>query len=130
MTKLPPLGVPLAPPSEEAANLGLSLGPRGEALVAQDLKNRGWNRIERNRKYNGVELDVVAWGRGSCLVVEVKSSRSALPESHLQKKQLQRLFRAVQSLSMKKKNPSLLLGAVCFSQNRAVELRYFQIQPE
>ncbi len=130
MTKLPPLGVSLVPPSEEEGDLNLSLGRRGEALVAKDLLNRGWGHIERNQRHAGVELDVIAWDKHSCLVVEVKSSKALLPEYHLQQKQIERLFRALRSLSRERRNPSILLGAIRFLRNQAVELRYFRIQPE
>jgi Holliday junction resolvase-like predicted endonuclease len=130
MTKLPPLGVSLTPPFEETGARGLSIGRRGEALVRQDLMNRGWKIIETNKKFAGVELDVVAWNRRSCLVVEVKSSKALLPEFHLRKNQMERLFRALRSLSNEGKNPRLLLAAIRFFQDQAVELRYFRIQPE
>ncbi len=130
MTALPPLGVSLTPPSEEEGDLGLPLGKRGEAIVAKDLQNRGWNPIERNKKYAGVELDVIAWDPYACLVVEVKSSKALLPEHNLQPKQVERLFRALRSLRRERRDLSILLGALRFRHNRAVELRYFRIQPE
>jgi putative endonuclease len=54
----------------------LTLGRRGEALVAERLECAGWGIIARNTRLPSGELDLVALDGTILVFVEVKSGRS------------------------------------------------------
>ena len=75
-------------------------GRRNEYLVSQYLKNRGWSIVCQNRRFFGVEVDILAKRKGIYSLIEVKSLRN---EAHLEKilsdRQKNRLKAVAQALS-------------------------------
>ena len=55
----------------------LSLGRRGEDLVAARLERAGWRIVARNERLPSGELDLVALDGGTLVFVEVKTARAA-----------------------------------------------------
>ena len=49
------------------------LGKRGEDLAAQLLKKKGYKLLERNWKFNGWEVDIIAGTKKEIVFVEVKT---------------------------------------------------------
>jgi putative endonuclease len=54
----------------------LTLGRRGEYLVAARLERAGWSLLARNARLPSGELDLVALDGGTVVFVEVKTGRS------------------------------------------------------
>ncbi len=56
-------------------------GVRGEEIAAQWLAGRGFSILERNWRYRGAELDIIAVYEGVLRIVEVKSRSEGAEES-------------------------------------------------
>ncbi len=54
-----------------------SLGAFGENWAAGYLNRRGYRIVERNVRYRGGEIDIVAWEGQTLVFIEVKCRRSA-----------------------------------------------------
>lgn len=49
------------------------IGKQGEDLAAQYLEEQGWQILERNRKFKGAEIDIIALDRDIIVFVEVRT---------------------------------------------------------
>ncbi len=95
-----------------------------ERLVAQYLRERGWNIICQNKKVLGVETDLLAKKGQSFCLIEVKSLKK---EEHLEAivkdRQKERLKQVAESLS--DDFPSLRLFLAAVSDKNKIE--FFEI---
>lgn len=71
-------------------------GKRGEERAADFLRSRGYQIVERNYRWRGGEIDLIA-REGGCLVfVEVKSRAThafGVPEDHITREKRSKLIR-------------------------------------
>jgi putative endonuclease len=86
-------------------------GSGAERLAAMHLALRGWRILERNWRWAGGELDIVALRRGVVAVIEVKArtDRAALADP-VSPRQLERIVRAARAYVARA--PHLRLAAV------------------
>jgi putative endonuclease len=77
-----------------------TLGRLGEAQAASYLRRRGYRIIERNVRYDGVEIDLVVKRGGLVAFVEVKTRRSESlgpPELAVDARKQARIVRAARA---------------------------------
>ena len=52
------------------------LGQKGESIAAEMLQKKGYKIVERNWKFNGLEVDIIALTKTDIVFVEVKTRSS------------------------------------------------------
>ena len=67
----------LAPDGHPSPDPRRALGVQAERLAAEHLERRGYRIIDRNYRYRGGELDLVARDGDTLVFVEVRARRSA-----------------------------------------------------
>jgi len=107
-------------------------GIRGEEIAAEWLAGRGFSILERNWRYRGAELDIIAVHEGTLRIVEVKSRSERAEESivnSLSKAKMRQLVKGTDGyLSICGGDfPGGVrfdLVTVIFSQGKSPEVRY------
>ncbi|MCD1147082.1 YraN family protein [Peptoniphilus sp. KCTC 25270] len=51
----------------------MKIGNRGEELAAEFLLDHGYEVVQRNFRYRNGEIDIIAYGKGMYIFVEVKT---------------------------------------------------------
>ena len=100
-------------------------GMMKEEFVSQYLQKRGWRILHRNKKFFGVEIDILAQKQNERILVEVKSvKRGDYLEGILKPKQKDRLKRVAEALSNSSHLSLRLFLAAVNEQNKAT---FFEI---
>jgi putative endonuclease len=92
------VGTPRADP--RSANSRSVLGAEGESRAAQFLERRGYRILARNRRLDGVEIDLIARRGRIVAFVEVKTRRSrrfGSPETAVDRAKQARIVRAARA---------------------------------
>ena len=105
----------------------------GEEIVARHFADAGFIVEARNHRVAGVEVDLIVRDARFAFVVEVKTTRRALPETQLKHEQMQRLRRAANTLAIA--HPSwrwaILLAALRLEgPYNGQELRFFRLSSD
>lgn len=105
--------------------LHLIKGKHSEKLVLDQLIKQNWRIISKNRKYSGIEIDLIAQRNDRTVIFEIKSLSQ---DSHLEKilslKQKKRLQLAAKILSEDfPKGLELMLATV----NKKKEISFFPV---
>jgi len=86
------------------------LGRYGERLSARRLKRHGYRILERNVRYGGHELDIIAQKGDTVAFVEVKTRQEEAtlqPDDNLSKAQERRIAHAAAIYQQRRDDPSL-----------------------
>ena len=101
-------------------------GRRNEDRVCKRLKKQGWRIICQNKRFFGVEVDLLAERKGIYILVEVKSLNN---EYHLEKllseKQKNRLKAVAEALSPQARGGLCLLLALV---NQNGHIRFVEVE--
>ena len=107
-----------------------------ESLVAQYLKNKGYEILDRNYRKKWGEIDIVAEKDQIIIFVEVKANKSELagfePERRINPEKLRRLHRIIQTYLAYKKYKSDkewqidVVSLTVSRDRRSVKIKHFK----
>ena len=101
-------------------------GRRNENRVRRRLKKQGWRIICQNKRFFGVEVDIIAERNGIYILVEVKSLNNEYHlEKILSKKQKKRLKAVAEALSIKMPGGLCLLLALV---DQTGHIRFLEVE--
>lgn len=113
-----------------------ALGPYGEKVACEYLKDKGFSILEKNLRNNAGEVDIVAKKLDTLYFIEVKTRedvRFGFPEQYVDKRKLERIKRA--ALLYKQQNQkstpdlmAILVIGILITDNDNLMIRLIKVE--